>query len=211
MCRIVIGLLFLASGLSTASVITSNPNLPPNVGGYVSPSAVHACYPNCANIDLNNIVHSFFTNIVQTPVGPNESETFNSTATGTVSVLSGPFNPITLSGPVQTLVFGKVGNVTGTFATEMLSLNLSGGGVMLRESPTLQSTGQTTITNIGGGNFQITSFFDVFTELSVDGGVSWIPSSSSTHVNLQVIPEPGTVALMLSGLALCAIGRRRRR
>jgi hypothetical protein len=63
---------------------------------------------------------------------------------------------------------------------------LSGGslppGMMIRESPTLASTGQTTITDLGGGQFRIDSFFDVFTELSLDGGQSWSPSNSSQHV-----------------------------
>ena len=61
-------ILFLASSVSTAGVTTNSPNLPPTFGGYVSPGAVHACYPNCFNIDLTNIVHSVFTNIVRTPV-----------------------------------------------------------------------------------------------------------------------------------------------
>ena len=203
-------LLFLACSLSTAAVVTNSPLLPPNVGGYVSPSDVHACYPVCPNIDLNNIAHKFFLNIVRNPSGPNEIEMFDSTATGNVSVGGGPFNPITLTGPVQTVVFNKVGNTTGVFNTEMLALNLSGGGVMLRESPTLASTGVTSITDVGGGNFQIDSFFDIFTELSVDGGRTWIPSNGPTHVSLQPIPEPGTAALLTAGLVLFAFGRRKR-
>src|SRR5262249_29938883 len=48
--------------------------------------------------------------------------------------------------------------------------------------PTLQSTGQTKITSLGGGGFRIDSFFDVFTETSTDGGASWSPSSGSSHL-----------------------------
>ena len=185
-----------------AGVITNDPNLPPNVGAYVSPSDVHACYPVCANIDLNNISHSFFTNIVRTPSGLNEIESFDSIATGMVSVLGGAFQPITLAGPVQTIVFNKVGNVTGTFQTEMLALNLvGGGGILIRESPTLQSQGQTTITSIGGGQFRIDSFFDIFTELSIDGGQTWIPSNGATRVELG-IPEPGTSLLIGLGVSV---------
>ena len=113
-----------------------------------------------------------------------------------VSVLGGAFQPITLAGPVQTIVFNKVGNVTGTFQTEMLALNLvGGGGIMIRESPTLQSQGQTTITSIGAGQFRIDSFFDIFTELSIDGGQTWIPSNGATRVQLG-IPELGTSLLI---------------
>jgi hypothetical protein len=60
----------------------------------------------------------------------------------------------------------------------MISMSLSGsvGGsnIQIRESPTLQSLGATTITDLGGGLWEIDSFFDVFTELSVDGG-PWVP------------------------------------
>jgi hypothetical protein len=101
-------------------------------------------------------------------------------------------------------VFGKIGNVTGTFNTEMLALSLSGtspfGPYMVRESPTLATLGQTSITNIGGGLYHIDSFFDVFTELSLDGGNSWIPSDTSTHVVLE--PEPASAGLLaLVGVA----------
>ena len=85
-----------------------------------------------------------------------------------VDVGGGPV-PIVLTGPVQTRVFGKIGNTTGTFDTEIVAMSLTGsvGGVSIhiRESPTLPSSGQTTITDLGGGNWQIESFFDVFIEL----------------------------------------------
>jgi len=96
------------------------------------------------------------------------------------------------------------------FATEILSLNISGGslpsGFTLRESPTLVSHGGTTTTDLGGGSFVIDSYFDIFTELSTDGGISWIPSSDSLRIT-SVTPEPATMCLLgLGGLLL----RRRR-
>jgi hypothetical protein len=99
------------------------------------------------------------------------------------------------------------------YQTEMLQLNLSGGGlpagVMIRESPTLASTGQTTITNVGGGLFLIDSFFDVFTELSLDGGQSWTPSNGALHISGNT-PEPSSVMLALLGaLTLSGFGTRR--
>src|SRR4029434_11104347 len=67
--------------------------------------------------------------------------------------------------------------------TEMLQLDIAGGelpaGVMLRESPTLASTGLTAIQSQGDGLYRIDSFFDVFTELTVDGGQSWQPASAA--------------------------------
>ncbi len=99
----------------------------------------------------------------------------------------------------------------GVFNTELISLDISGGtlpaGFQLQESPSDASTGTTTETPAGGGYFHIDSFFDVFTELSIDGGTSWTPGSSPMHVT--AIPEPTALATM--GLGLLALVRRRRR
>jgi hypothetical protein len=73
--------------------------------------------------------------------------------------------------------------------------------ILIRESPTLASTGETTITDIGSGMYRIDSFFDVFTELSIDGGQTWIPGDSP--MRLELIPEPATILLLgLGGLLL---------
>ena len=95
---------------------------------------------------------------------------------------------------------------------EMLQLQLVGlqPGMLLRESPTLPSTGQTQVTDVGGGLFRIDSFFDVFTELSLDGGQTWIPGSNSLHLELRSsAPEPGLPALLGLGLAGMLLLRRR--
>ncbi len=197
-------------GLASASLITNDPSLPP-AGVYRTSARVHADYSIFGNtITLTDIAHFGFTSIVRTPVGADEREQFGSTLTGNLllnNVLQGPF---TLSGPVDVDVFGKVGFPTGAFNTEMLSLSLSGntpiGPVLFRESPTLASNGQTTITSLGGGQFRIDSFFEVFTELSLDGGMNFIPSSGGA-VHLELVPEPSSLVLMALGLA--ALGARR--
>lgn len=74
------------------------------------------------------------------------------------------------------------------FDTEMLSLNLSGGtlppGILVRESPSRASVGHTDDTSLGGGLFKIDSFFDIFVELSLDGGQTWVPSLQPTRLLL---------------------------
>jgi hypothetical protein len=71
------------------------------------------------------------------------------------------------------------------FDTEMLTLNLSGtspfGPFMIRESPTRQSLGKHTIRSDPRG-FRISSFFDVFLEVSVDNGANWTPADRSIRV-----------------------------
>jgi hypothetical protein len=104
------------------------------------------------------------------------------------------------------------GPPTRTFGAEMTSMTISGGdlpsGVLIRESPTLQSQGLTTLTAIGGGNYDCDSFFDIWTEISTDGALSWRPSGQSMH--MIGTPEPATLSLLaLGGLALVARSRRR--
>ena len=102
-----------------------------------------------------------------------------------------------------------------TFSTEILQLDLSGGGqpVMLRESPTLHSTGQTKLRESPSKGYRVSSFFDVFLELSVDGGTTWTPADNSVRLetkpksSLAFIPDvagdvvspPGTFTGDLNG------------
>ncbi len=75
-----------------------------------------------------------------------------------------------------------------TFSTEMLSMEVGGsslGGVMLRESPTLQSTGTTKIKRVADASYRIGSFFDIFTEISLDGGATWTRSAAASRVKLH--------------------------
>jgi len=91
---------------------------------------------------------------------------------------------------------------TRTFNNELTQMLIPATSDMLiRESPTLASTGETTITDIGSGMYRIDSFFDVFTELSIDGGQTWIPGDSSMRLDLT--PEPATILILgLGGLLL---------
>ena len=111
--------------------------------------------------------------------------------------------------PVQTVVFDKYdanGNdiETGTFTTEMedISFNLQIpdlGTVMVREDPNKVSSGKTTVNDTGDGNFQIEdSYFDIYTQLSLDGGTTWLDSvdangnSAPMRVELAQAPNPSS-------------------
>jgi hypothetical protein len=203
-----------------AQVITSDPSLPVlyPTGVYRTPDAIFAQYNGPGlQIVFNNSLELRASGPVSRPSsGSDEIEQFNMQQIGAINVNGGPFSSSSASGPSQWVTHGKLGNTTGTFNTEMLSLNLSGtspfGPFMIRESPTLPSLGQTAITDIGGGLFRIDSFFDVFTELSVDGGATWMPDSQGpAHINLVSVPEPSVCALAGLGAGLFALRGNKRR
>jgi hypothetical protein len=144
-----------------------------------------------------------------TPLGADELDIFD--ASFSFDVLpGGPIapGPYTLTGTIDILTPGFLAGPGPYFNTEILAMQLVGPGIMLRESPTLQSLGESPISSITlpAGTYTIPSFFDVFTEISIDGGNSWIPSESSAHLSL---PEPGT--WLLAGSALVGLILKRRR
>lgn len=188
----------------------------------------HATYPNGANVyDLTQPQHSMFANCDPPPPtnGSSTTHSMGSQIKGKLSVNGGPQMDIQAPAQMTVRVTKQSGAdpQTGQYNTEMLQLDIQGGnlpaGVMIRESPTLQSTGQTTIAHNGTG-YHIDSFFDIFTELSVDGGQTWNPSSSGPgHVVLTSSATGGIPTLnqwgmiiftiMILGTAVVFIRRRR--
>jgi hypothetical protein len=182
---------------------------------YQSDEALHAQYPG--GIDFTDVSHECFINSTTTQVGPDQVENFDSTVRGTVDDGSGP-QLLVLTGPVQTIVKGRTGSQTGTFDTEIVSMSLSGdvGGVSIeiRENPSQQSLGEATITDIGGGQFAVDSFFDVYTEISVDGGPFQPQTNGASRMTLvekDVVPVIGPLGLGLLASLLGVVGFRMRR
>ena len=164
----------------------SSPNLPPQEGEYVSPDQWHALYAN--GIIITNVSHQRF---LQTqpppPPGGNQTESFGSTVTGLISLNGGAsFTPFAAPAGVVVQVNSRSDLDTGNtrfFDTEMLALNLTGGslpaGMRLRESPSKASLGRTSLRmDPAAGQYHISSFFDVFTEISMDNGQTWSPAVS---------------------------------
>ena len=102
------------------------------------------------------------------------------------------------------LALGTAGS-TCTVPIEMVALSLVSATnplVRVRESPTLASAGSMTMTSNGsgtGGTFA--SFFDVFFELSFDGGISYVPGPGP--LTLRASGAPWTTiehSLLVDGL-----------
>jgi hypothetical protein len=68
----------------------------------------------------------------------------------------------------------------------------------IRFSPASLSRGELRMTLSGARNSLL---FDVFAELSVDGGQNWIPASDAMH--MVAIPEPATIWLLAAGAVGC--------
>jgi len=177
-------------------------NAPPYDGKYRTAAQVHADFPGLV---VDQVEHTIYQRVPggvggtpctnpPTVLNVPDIESFSSDVSGRFSLLNGPPTPFLAPAPCQVKVtLTQVNGDTRTFQTEMLSLDLSGGtlpaGVMIRESPTLPSTGQTKITAFSKGGFLIDSFFDIFVEVSLDGGQTWAPETNGpTHV---VLSEPG--------------------
>jgi len=156
--------------------------LPPPGSAYGGPFTHHFNFLG-TTVDLGNLsLHSFTSCSAPPPSVPNASTTisFNAIMDFVASVNGGPPSAGPANAQATILVrFNQQLGPTRYFDTEMLQLDLSGGalpsGALVRESPTLASYGQTSIEDLGGGKFRIDSFFDVFFELSLDGGVNWVP------------------------------------
>ena len=89
------------------------------------------------------------------------------------------------------------------YNTELLQLDIVAGGthtgVLIRESPMLPSLGATRIEIQTTGLATISSFFDVFSEMSLNNGMTWFPA---TNGSVPVILVGGTPLNKFPGCTL---------
>lgn len=108
-------------------------------------------------------------------------------------------------------------SVDGTFQDDFASFDFSGdlpqiGSFEIQEVGS-DNNGSTIFSGPNDGLYNITSFFDVFTDISLDGGNSFINPTNTpangTEFDLVTTPEPGTFLLLLPGVMLLAYYRSR--
>ena len=197
-------LAWLLTGMpvGASGIISATADLPPD-GLYVADSGAFE-YSAAGVTVASPVVRPLVSTAVRSDDGTDEQVVFEAIFEGVETALG--IGTVSMTGPVTIVAREKAGETTGTFDTEIVSMSLAGGTVsqpiLVRESLGLESLGTTVIADIGGGQFQIDSFFDVFTELSLDGGSTWVPSDTSTRLTLTT-PEPAALTLlMLAGVAL---------
>jgi len=121
------------------------------------------------------------------------------------------------------------GDTTGSWDTEIIAMSLTGphpnhGTIVIRESPTkqslgtqslgtqslgTQSLGTQSLSDVVNDIFQLDSSFDIWTEVSIDGGPFLEAADSFTLDITGVLPEPSSGVLGLAGiLGLGALNRR---
>jgi hypothetical protein len=195
-----------------ADVFESSALVPPADSVYTVPAT---CIPQ---VCLENITIGNFTDIDSNIVGGNQLTTAkvslmasvfqNVGGTGTPGVF---ISPIVLNGQMD-ITYSNKSTLTelGTFSDTITSLGLSGSfngltgthTVAAILNPDEASTGQTTVAQIGvSPDFRISSFFDVFAELSIDHG-PFVPGPERTA---ELTPEPayyGVIGILLAGTVI---------
>lgn len=200
-------LIAMAAGLNLAraNVVQSTDTLPPPGGLYPLPLICMA--PVC----LENISVYGFNNTSDMFMGGNEEITATATFFADVyqdnSGSAGPFiAPLSVGGTMDFTYFGRTQSAPlGTFNAQITDFDFAGTfnshPFEIKQNPNQNSTGVTTINEIAGITpmYQVSSFFNVFTELSLDGG-TFVPGPMRT-TSVTPTPEPLSGWLMFAGLA----------
>lgn len=196
-----------------ADVIQPTPSMPPE-GVYTTPTT---CVPFGPGICVVNPALYGFNGTVRTVDGTGESIDSSISFSAGVYTDSGGhpgtfLGTVSLAGPIGIHYAGRTSDTElGTFTSTLTELDMTGtfnGHAVEVMLATPTSSGPTTISP-SGSEFRVSSFFDVFVEISIDHG-AFVPGPPRIFT-LQPVPEPGTVSLMALGLAGLTAGESRRR
>ncbi len=213
------------TGSAEASVIASSPTFPTIPLSFSSPTGA-----GCFDIAAVCVTPGIFTltSAVSTfPAGLPAVQDIaaDATYTGSLTLLppaTGSLGSFTLTGTVDLEVMGRASPTdTGSWATELTGMSLTGPlltlGTLTATLGSTPSTGTTSITPLGssngnGGEFLISSFFDVFIDVTLDrpGGLKPL-STTVGPISIVAVPEPSTWAMLLAGFAGLGAAAYRRR
>jgi hypothetical protein len=210
-------LIALAAGLTAARADLLQPTatLPPPAGLYGLPLV--CITPVC----LENASVSGFQDTLDLLSGGNELVSTTAIFAAEIFQNSGgnpgaDLGPLSIAGTMNFTYFGRsLATPLGTFNAQITDFDFAGmfngHPFEIKQNPSIATTGQTTINQVpASGMYQVSSFFDVFAELSLDNG-SFVPGPERVSTLTAAAPEPGSAglgALGLLGLVRMAFGCR---
>lgn len=178
---------------------------------------------NGHNDCMNSVAVTATGPVSDTYPGGNEIDSFSAQATGDLYdfTANSDLGDFDLTGLVELEVLGRssLSDDGSGFTSEIPEFDFTGslpafGSAELSIDGSPLTGGMTSIEPEGNGLYNITSFFDVFFELTipgVNGGTPTASSQTSTEVDVAAVPEPGSAGLaVLGGVSLFALFRRRR-
>lgn len=199
--------LLAVASTALAQDTSTNPAVFPSNGKYVASAPI--VYANGVTLNNATMADLHYPGVTSLPQNVGDKLDAKSFFDVFVDITVPPVGPASGIGNTDTIVQRSSGTGDdGTFTTQMTQLDMSGlsGGAMIRLDPNAPSTGQTTITDNGNGTFQITSFFDIFTDISLDGGNTWAPSTGPAVVTPSAPDAGETLPMLLIPVTLLALG-----
>lgn len=205
-CRLVVSLAIASCfswaghGSALAAVISGTPTLPLLGVPYSSATGV-GCFPTAGFcIEAGSLTFTALSSKSFNTSG--EDLTMQASYTGTLTDTSDHvLGPLLLTGSVEEQVLGRTFSTeTGSWNTKLLSLALSGplqGHTLSLGLGASDLTGTDLIDPIGGGLYQIDSFFDVFVDLTLDTNTPLHATRGPVLLTLQPTPVPAPAGLTL--------------
>jgi hypothetical protein len=221
--RVLLGALFAACSsfflrADPYVVVSPAPNVIfPSGGQYIFGGTFVLSTPIAPQVGVGNIVVSDFTGGIVTVNGPNYVESANAIFTAILSIAGVPAFAITGTGQMNATLNNARPSAPGgpgsaDDPTQMTSMDLTGSGggntVEITLDAANPSDGQEATTSIGGGLFDISSFFDIFADISLNGGPA-VPADAPNVMTLSAPDTGATLPLALISVVLLGLTQRR--
>jgi hypothetical protein len=179
--------------------------IPPPDGQYVSRADEVLIWPN--GVMVKHMVHRAFTSSIPPPQGI-LTVAYGSVVEMAIS-MDGGLTWMNATAPAlntMSVSLSMGGPSVGFYDTEMLQMDISGGDLppfmIIRESPTRPSTGRHN-TRSFAPDAAVQSFFDVFLEISVDGGMTFTPPVN--YHTLDLVKQTSVEVGLLRGWSLVSV------